>query len=694
MRYTVYYLFVIFFLIAGCADCGDNVSQSSAGRIQVFPDPIAFSLVEIGSETAEVVTLANVADDDDENVLTIFDMKLEAQEGGSVQGLTLVDSPSFPLKIAPGDDVVFSVSYKPEVGVTPPKAQLRLSTSDDRFVNEDKIVFINVLGNNPRLLVNPVSVRFPRLAPGSRETQTLRIRNVGSAPLKILEEPTYSGGEDFKFSLPSESYPLTLDIYDSAAAETNPDAYEILAEVEYAPIGNGADSGEIRIVSNDPTGESESDDDSVRTTKRIEVKANADAPCIQVDELTRNFGQVPLGTVAADVVTVTNCGIQDLEITSIQLDENSADDEFEMNLQSWDANNDGQLDATVRITPGASESFFVRYTPAQVGSDRGRVTIASNDPVQSQLNLDLVGRGSEGVCPVAKVGGYIRGMNTSPRPNLAAAPLQFVVLDGSASSDEDGRVVDYQWEVISQPPASAVVLEATQDDVNNQDLSKREFRLLLAGEYVFELKVRDNEGFLSCGDPARVIVRAIPNEKILIELTWTNPEDPDETDTVGSDVDLHLTKMGPGLWFKTPYDIYFRNPNSGAAGDANGIWNPESPSLDIDDTNGGGPENIQMNDPAPCEWYAIGVHYFRQLFGTAYVTLRVYINAQLVYEDFESMGRGGQFWDVARIHWDSGQVYDANASIFNVPPQSAAPEVTAGMRSSGLCTNQNLYTIQ
>ena len=694
MRNIFTYLILFLFVSAGCGDCDGNVSQSSAGRIQVFPDPVAFSLVEIGSEASEIVTIANIADDDADNVLTIFNMTLEAQEGGSAEGLTIVDGPDFPLKIVPGTDVEFSISYKPAVGVAPPKAQLRMSTSDDRFVDADKIVLVNTLGNNPQLLVNPVSVRFPRLQPGSRETQELTIRNVGSAPLKILEEPTYSGGEDFRLKLPPEAYPLTLEIYDPAEAETNPKTYELLAEVEYAPIGNGADSGEIRIVSNDPTGESASNDGEVKTTKRIEVKANADAPCILVDGLTRNFGQVPLGTVAPDVITVTNCGVQELEITSIQLDENSADNEFEMNLQSWDVNNDGQLDATVRISPGGSESFFVRYTPLQVGSDKGRITIASNDPVQSQLNLELVGRGSEGVCPTAEAGGYIRGINTSPRPNLAAAPLQFIVLDGSASSDEDGRVVDYQWEIVSEPAASAVVLGPTQGDINDQDPSKREFRLLLAGEYVFELKVRDNEGFLSCGDPARVVVRAIPNEKILIELTWTNPEDPDETDKVGSDVDLHLTKMGPGVWFETPYDIYFRNPNSGAAGDANGIWNPESPSLDIDDTNGGGPENIQMNDPAPCEWYAIGVHYFRQLFGTAYVTLRVYINAQLVYEDFASMGRGSQFWDVARIHWDSGQVYDANSSIFNVPPQSAAPEVTEGMKNSGLCTNQNLYTVQ
>jgi hypothetical protein len=266
-------------------------------------------------------------------------------------------------------------------------------------------------------------------------------------------------------------------------------------------------------------------------------------------------------------------------------------------------------------------------------------------------------------------------------------------LDGSGSSDADGRVDQYIWEVVSQPPGAAVVLGPTEEDPNNEDFSRREFRLLVTGEYIVDLKVKDNEGFTSCGDAARVIIRAVPNEKILIELTWTNPEDPDETDDVGSDVDLHLVKMGPGSWFESPYDIYFRNPNNGDGGI--GLWNPESPSLDIDDRNGGGPENIQMDDPANCEWYAVGVHYYRQIFGTAYVTVRIFINAQLVYETINKpMSRGDQFWDVARIHWDTGQIYDNSGNVIDSAPAGMAPVVTPAMSASGLCTNQSLYPIQ
>jgi hypothetical protein len=690
------FLFVLFSvaLLFGCGNCGDNnsVIGTESGRINVTPDPIAFSQVAIGDSEEISVLVLNL----DPEPLTLFDIQLQAREGGSAEGLELVELPDFPVDIPEDGQVEFRLKYTPSEDQPPAEAELLFPSTDSTFTrDEPKTVRIDALGNEPRLEVLPDPVRFARMPPGERDSQEVVIRNVGSAPLRIWEKPEYSGGEDFRVAEPSGSFPVALQPYDPDAAQDNPGEYELALDVEYAPVGNGADTGEILIISNDPVGEVLSEDGGLRTSRIVEVRANADAPCILVDGLTRNFGQVPIGSASGEIVTVSNCGTQPLEISSIAVTENTADDEFELDLQSWDANDDGELDTSVVLQPNNEETFFIRYTPAQVGADTGTVTIRSNDPIQGELELDLVGRGSEGICPVAQAGAYIRGVNSTPRQSLSAAPLQYIVLDGSDSFDEDGRVAEYNWRAVEWPDGGSMpMLGPTREDIDDTDMSKREFRLLTAGEYVFELTVVDNEGFESCDEPARVIIRAVPNEKVHVELTWTNPEDPDETDEVGSDVDVHLVKMGPGNWFETPYDIYFRNPNNSAGSESNGIWNPESPSLDIDDRDGGGPENIQMNDPANCEWYAVGVHYYRQLFGTAYVTVRIYINAQLVYEAINKpMTRGGQFWDVARIHWDSGQIYEYD-NVFEAAPASMAPDVTAGMSNSGLCTAQDLYTVQ
>ena len=693
MKQTWLFLSLLLGLVVGCGNCESSTDAAESGQILISPDPIAFAQVPIGTSEDLVVLVLNVASEP----LTLFDVVLEGRDGGSTTGLELVERPDVPFEIDADGQTQFLLRYTPQEGQTAPRARLRFPSTDARFTrDEPKVVNIDALGNEPRIEVIPNSVRFPRLPPGEREEQTVRLRNVGSAALKIWEEPAYSGGEDFRLTPPQgRTYPIELAIWDADAAQNDPLGYEVEMLVGYAPVGNGADSGEILLVSNDPSGAIESSEGEIRATRVIDINANADAPCILVDGITRNFGQVPIGNASAEVVTVSNCGTQPLRISEIALTANSPDQEFELDLAGWDANDDGVLDTAVVMQPNQEEKFFLKYTPTGVGSDTGTVTIFSNDPIQEELELDLIGRGSEGICPIAQAGAYIRGVNSTPRQSISAAPLQYVVLDGSASSDEDGRVVEYNWEVVEFPPGGAPPrLDCVTEDPTCMDDSKREFRLLTAGEYVVELTVRDNEGFENCGDPARVIIRAVPQEKVLIELTWTNPEDPDETDEVGSDVDLHLVKMGPGNWFETPYDIYFRNPNNSAGNETNGIWNPESPSLDIDDRDGGGPENIQMDDPANCEWYAVGVHYYRQLFGTAYATIRVYINANLVYEAINKpMTRGGQFWDVARIHWDSGQVYNYD-NVFDSAPASMSPDVIPAMAASGLCTAQDLYMVQ
>ncbi len=676
-----------FALSTACGGCSDDVGQAESGRIQVSPNPIGFSQIDVGSTGEVFVSVSNT----DSAELTVFEMTLEPREGGSTQGLELVGAPEGEYKLAGGDVISFSVAYTPEVGQPVPEAKLVFRTSDASFTVDDPLeIPIDALANSPRIDVIPRVVRFTRQAPGARDVQTATVRNSGSAPLVIYEQPGYSGGQDFRVPPLEADYPIELLPYDDEAALQDPAAYELAIDVEYAPLGDGEDTGQLLIVSNDPSGlpdEASADD---RTTTVVDIQASFNSPCIAVDKTTRDFGQVPLGSTGRDVVQISNCGEQTLEVSAIVIQQNSDDDEFELDLGQFDQNSDGAVDRAIEIQPGQDERFVIEYVPEQEGLDRGRVFITSNDPLQEVLELELIARGSEGECPVADGGAFIRGVTATPQQTLAASPLQYVVLDGTDSFDPDGAVVEYQWSILEKPSGASSTLGPTQSDPTDVDQSRREYRLLVAGEYRFQLEVIDNEGFYSC-EPREIVVRAIPNERVLVELTWTNPEDPDEADQQGSDVDLHLAKMGPGEWFTSPYDVYFRNPNNSGGGV--GLWNPESPSLDIDDRDGGGPENIQMDDPANCEWYAVGVHYYRQIFGTAYVTVRIYIDAQLVYENINKpLSRTGQFWDVARIHWDTGRVYDYD-QVYEAPPLMQAPVVTPGMTSSGLCSNQNLYPV-
>lgn len=681
-------LLAVCLVAVAASGCGDenggggknnNLQVGSSGRIAVDPLSVTFSQVDLGETTTRDVTITNTHETDK---LTLYKISLHARKDGTVEDLKLKNVPEQGFKLAAGKHTTFQVEFTAHGQAN--AGRIDIISSDPSYSREEPYSLnVDTLANRPELSVDPEVVRFPRLPPGQRDQQTVFVRNFGTAPL-VIYSAAYSGGQDFSIDEIPDGQ-IVLDPYDATSAEQNPERYELELTVHYSPHGDGGDSGEISIESNDLRGQT---NDSGHGLTTVDVQANAQAPCILVDGTTRRFGQVPIGAQTTDVVSVTNCGSETLSLTGVEITENSDEDEYALDLGGWDTNGDGMLDAQVNIRPGDSETFQIDYGPIQVGSDTGKAVILSNDPAQPELELDLIGRGSDGQCPEAKVTAKVRGVSSAPRPTISAAPLDYIILDASSSEDPDGRVVDYEWTKLELPDGAQIQLGPTAEDSGDTDKSRREFRALLAGTYKIGLEVKDNEGFRSCNQAVATIV-ATPNEKIHIELTWTNPEDPDEADDSGSDVDVHLVKMGPGTWFNSPYDIFFRNSNSGDTG----IWNPESPSLDIDDTNGAGPENIQMDDPVNCEWYAVGVHYYRQLYGTAYATLRIYVNEDLVYEQLNMpLQRGGQFWDVARIHWNQGQatIQDVN-TLMPAAPIDQQPEVTDAMKTSGLCTSESLY---
>ena len=95
------------------------------------------------------------------------------------------------------------------------------------------------------------------------------------------------------------------------------------------------------------------------------------------------------------------------------------------------------------------------------------------------------------------------------------------------------------------------------------------------------------------------------------------------------------------------------NPDWGESG------SPEDdPSLDIDDVDGSGPENINLNEPERDRTYAIGVYYYSDRgMGESYATIRVFIDGILVYQaEDKELDRTGYFWDVGRISWPSNEV--------------------------------------
>ena len=132
---------------------------------------------------------------------------------------------------------------------------------------------------------------------------------------------------------------------------------------------------------------------------------------------------------------------------------------------------------------------------------------------------------------------------------------------------------------------------------------------------------------------------------------------------MGSDVDLHFLHPRGADWFRDGgiYDCYFANPTPDWG--LNMQMN-DNPSLDIDDTNGAGPENINLDRLENTQMlgnpYRVGVHYYRSSvgafggndsYGPSEVTVRIFLGGVLEQEFVRQLGETNEFWEVAGIIW-------------------------------------------
>ena len=206
---------------------------------------------------------------------------------------------------------------------------------------------------------------------------------------------------------------------------------------------------------------------------------------------------------------------------------------------------------------------------------------------------DCDGRVDEGACMVPPT-------VTCPPP-ATTRPLVPVTLTGMAS-DADGVIASWQWTVVSAPTGATGTFSAATSPTT-------QFTPNLVGVYTVRLTVRDNAG-LTASCTTTVTARG---DGIRVEVLWN-------TDL--SDVDTHLLRMAGGTgWFNTPNDCYYANRTPGwdVAGTA------DDPRLDIDDVNGLGPENINVDAPVMSSTYRVGIHYYSAHgAGPTSVTVRIY----------------------------------------------------------------------
>lgn len=654
LKHIIYGALTILSLFA-CDDEDKGISISKRPLLNYNPQSFSFSVLSVGNQATSFVKIENLGQGDlrmtdfniDSSSSAEFSLK-QSDQGQS--GAELLDLPQ-EIRIVSGASTYLALTYDKQ-NETNAQGNVVFKTNDSQNLTVNIPIVTGLAG--AELRVDPSNIVFDSVEAGQTAVKEVTLSNTSVQRLEIYDLKI-NGSADFTVQIDGETvntHPLQSPIIIESTDQK-------VITVTYQPQTAGPDIGELQINSND----------GVYPNFSVAITANGATPCMEVVPTDlMEFGNAPLvldrsmETPNHQPLLIKSCGNIALEIKKIEFE----GAEFGLHQMIVPEAQDllATIPAFVEGEAYPSISVEVGFWPSAEQIYSGRLLIYTNVSVDP-YPVDLVGRGAVNACPIPDVLQDIYDVQ----------PLDIITLDGSSSVDPGGSVKRWSWSVVQRPSGSVsqIVerLTSIQDpagggDPDDENTPTAIFFVDLAGHYEIELKVYDELGLASC-DPravAKVSIDAVPKKDLHIQLVWSTPADPDETDNKGTDIDLHLRHQLAGAgWGSNAmnYDCFFNNktPDWGRIGDV-----LDNPSLDIDDTNGAGPENINLNEPEVGVTYEIGALYYRaeSSFGSdlatpgleheSLVTLRIYVRGELLAEYIDqSLMHLNDLWSITKIEW-------------------------------------------
>ena len=505
----------------------------------------------------------------------------------------------------------------------------------------------------PKANLAPKDLNFATVPPKQCATEKVQLLNSGDAVLAIDAINLMGIDKSFQMRL-TDPADVDSEWHAGGAVWTLAKQLQVLIkgsaefEVKFCPPDDKKKQGQIKFVGNDSS------------APALSVLANSSVPCIHVDPKSLSFGGAIPGLQSALTLTLENCGSQELVINELQLTEDTADANQEFFIDQSGLATSGKLKAPPPLSPqnplklGINEkaNVIVLYAPADItpanSKDTATIKVISNAYTVPVVKLE--GVGVQQICPVAKVK-VAEGGQVIPQTTLH--------LNGSSSvAPGGGQIKKYKW-TVKQPQGS------NQPLLPSANFPNPTLQANTAGDYTFCLNVWDQNDVISC-DSQCATVQVLPTNAIHIELLWDTPSDPDQVDSgpaAGADLDLHFAHpLASGLdhdcdgvgdpWFSNPWDTFWFNPKPswGAVGTT------DDPTLDLDDTDGAGPENLNVEESEgsldqPVA-YSIGVHYWNDHgFGTSYATVSIYLQGALALQFTKVKMDPLDMWYVGKLNW-------------------------------------------
>ena len=541
------------------------------------------------------------------------------------------------------------------------------------------VKFNSVVGL-PQIVVDPTIVQFGNaIAIGDEATQTVTIQNKGQGDLLVATLTVAKDAPQFFYAhdqTTDQTFAGNTTAYTLDPPWTIAPGTSRTLDVGFHGLDGSPHASMLTLGTNDPK--------SVNTN--VELRANQNIACIKIvpDKLL-SWGGVLVGTQSMKYVQVKNCGTEPLELDKFAVGDDK-DAAFAFDKVGLTI---GQTPATAPLTLTTNQiaTIPIDCVPPSVGTFTANLTFHDNT-LTPQKVVGLTCNGVTTQCATPLIA-CLEGEEVPPQSEIH--------LTGENSLNASGGALTYKWSIVKQPKGTEAYTFAPSDkaaavtfgtDTAN-GLGGVKHQLNVVGTYVFRLEVKDDKGKDGCG-PVDYTVSVKPDQGLHVELLWDTPGDTDKNDDTGADLDLHFAHPDaekanicqtplklcngtpcacqydldndgtPDPWFNAQFDAYWYN-TSPAWG--NQQIADDDPVLTLDDTNGWGPENLNMAAPENL-LYRVGVHYWdAHDMGNSTATINFYIDGLLITTVTQLLKECDMWW-VKRVDYAQKTLADfPNAGV-------------------------------
>jgi hypothetical protein len=355
---------------------------AQVGNILAFPSPISFGSVQDGTSKVIGVRLQNIGSGSQEvgSTVTSYDSSSDfkilatySPTNGECNGISASNEVAHPFILEPDDSYCVDVGYTP-YGGGPDTGSLQLYAPLSGLGNDQPVASILITGTEigPEITILPASViDFGGVGIGQKSVLSFTIQNDGSQDLTISQ--VVKGAPQHA-------------AFDAVAVETNVAANTIIApgasaavsvDIAFEPQTTYSDIfgplGYIEIHS----------DDGDEPTAYVTVFGSVSSPKLMVTPSdVVDFGHVAPATPSDRMFTLTNVGTIDLNISSLQISQNSPQSEFSI------VDSAGMPGVIAAGTAATLKLRFTNKGGLAVEQVWGKIAFQSSDPQAiTEVNL-------------------------------------------------------------------------------------------------------------------------------------------------------------------------------------------------------------------------------------------------------------------------------------------------------------------